>query len=359
MRRSFSRYFLKPWSFLLAASAAVLLVQAQSAEQVSAGRHGKVEQIKVHGKTLEGNLEGDSPDRDVSVYLPSGYEADTNKRYPVIYMLHGYTDSAAKWFGAEQHWINLPKLLDQTFESSSAREAIVVMPDAYTRFKGSMYSNSITTGDWEDFVAQELVSYVDSHYRTMAQPASRGLAGHSMGGYGTMRIAMKHPGIFSSIYLLSPCCMAAASMQPSAEMLAKLQAIHAPEDVAHADFFTSAITASAAAWAPDPKNPPLYLDLPFKNGQMDPVIAAKFAANAPLAMVDQYIPNIRKLHAIAFDAGTKDEQIAGTIKVLDQVLNNYGIAHTYETYDGTHISRIGERIQTKMLPFFSSNLAFQ
>ncbi len=352
-----SMRFLRFLPAVLASS--LFLSQAQTVEQNGPGHHGTVERVKIHSKMLEGNLEADSPDRDISVYLPAGYNANQNRRYPVIYMLHGFTDDDSKWFGLEQHWINLPKILDQTFANGSAREAIVVMPNAYTRFKGSMYSNSITTGDWEDFVAKELVGYVDGHYRTMPQAMSRGLAGHSMGGYGTMRIGMKHPEVFSSLYLLSPCCMAAASLQPTAEIISKLQAIHSLEDAAHADFFTSAVTAGAAAWAPNPKKPPLFLDLPFKNGQVDPNVEAKFAANAPLAMIDQYIRNIKQLHAIAFDAGTKDEEIAETIKTLDQILTSYSIAHTYETYDGNHINRIGERIQTKMLPFFAQNLVFQ
>src|SRR5438270_3198575 len=97
--------------------------------------------------------------------------------------------------------------MDQALSDGSTREMIVVMPDAYTRFKGSMYSSSVTTGDWEDYISQELVAYVDAHYRTIAAAASRGLAGHSMGGYGAIRVGMKHPEVFSSIYLLSPCCM--------------------------------------------------------------------------------------------------------------------------------------------------------
>ena len=336
----------------------MLASAALFAQGNSGTRHGTVQRVKVHGKSLEGNLEGDPPDRDVSIYLPPSY-SDQGRRYPVIYMLHGFTDSDAKWFGVTEHWINLPNVIDKALGDAGTREMIVVMPDAYTRYQGSMYSDSVTTGDWEDFVAKELVSYIDSHYRTIPQVSSRGLAGHSMGGYGTMRIGMKYPDIFSSIYLLSPCCMGPATTPTSQQAMARAEAIHSVEDVQKADFQTKAIFASAAAWAPDPKNPPFFLDLPFRGGETIPFIAAKFSANAPLAMVDQFIPNLRQLRAIAFDAGTKDVSIAATIKTLDEILNGYAIPHTYETYDGTHISRIAERIETKMLPFFSKNLWFE
>ena len=83
------------------------------------------------------------------------------------------------------------------------------MPNAYTLHKGSMYSNSPTTGDWERFVAEDLVAYMDGHYRTLANRMSRGLAGHSMGGYGALRIGMKRPDVFFSLYIMSACCLTA------------------------------------------------------------------------------------------------------------------------------------------------------
>lgn len=171
--------------------------------------HGKVERIKVHGRSLEGNLEGDSPDRDVSIYLPPSYATERNRRYPVIYLLHGYTDRDDLWFGSKPHFINVPTVADKALANGGTREMIIVMPNAYTAFQGSMYSSSPTTGDWETFVARDLVTYIDSHYRTIPDVTSRGLAGHSMGGYGTVRIGMKNPDVFSSLYILSPCCMSA------------------------------------------------------------------------------------------------------------------------------------------------------
>jgi enterochelin esterase-like enzyme len=222
-----------------------------------------------------------------------------------------------------------------------------------------MYSNSVTTGNWEDFVAKELVSYIDNHYRTIAKAEGRGLAGHSMGGYGTMRVGKKHPEIFSSIYMLSPCCLAPDFMNPTdTQRIAKMEAIKTVADFEKADFGTKASFASAAAWSPDPTNPPLFLELPVKNGQLQPRVQAKWIANRPLANLDQYITNLKKLKAIAFDAGTKDEAIAASIKTLNKELDKYNIEHDFEIYDGDHLNRIKERIEQKMLQFFSTNLSF-
>lgn len=327
-----------------------------SQKQVS---KGTVQRIKVHGKGLEGNLEGDSADRYVSVYLPASYKTNPKSRYPVVYFLHGYTDDDAKWYGLKKHWINLPLILDTLFAEGSVREMIVVTPDAYTRYQGSMYSNSITTGNWEDYVAKELVAYIDSRYRTIANASSRGLSGHSMGGYGALRIGQKHPETFSSIYLLSPCClMPGPSSASNPEAISKIEGIQSFTDFEKADFGTKIAFASAAAWSPNPTQAPFYLDLPVKNGQQQSMIQTKWAANMPLVTLDQYINNLKQLKGIAFDAGTRDQNIAASIKVLDAELTKYGIKHFFEIYEGNHTNRIAERIDQKMMQFFSSNLSF-
>jgi enterochelin esterase-like enzyme len=222
-----------------------------------------------------------------------------------------------------------------------------------------MYSSSVTTGNWEEFVAKELVSYVDNHYRTIPDRASRGLAGHSMGGYGTLRIAMKQFGIFSSIYALNPCCLLPNMDFAKGEArMAKAEAVRDVAEIEKADFGTKAALASGAAWSPNPKNPPLFLDLPWRDGEFRPLILAKWAANAPLAMVDQYLPGLKQLRAIAFDAGTKEAGISAGVKALDQILTDNGVEHTSEIYEGDHTNRVAERIETTVLPFFSKNLSF-
>ena len=175
---------------------------------------GTVQRIKVHGKSLEGNLEGDSPDRDVTIYLPPGYDGHRNQRYPVMYLLHGYLLTDEYWTGAglsapglNMPGVDLPAAMDKLLARGEAKPMIVVMPNAYSKYAGSMYSSSVTTGDWESFIAEDLVAYIDSHYRTIPERLSRGLAGHSMGGYGAIRIGMKRPDVFSSLYIMSACCL--------------------------------------------------------------------------------------------------------------------------------------------------------
>lgn len=319
---------------------------------------GTLERITVHGPALEGNLAGDEPDRPVSVYLPPSYDTSPDRRYPVVYVLHGFTDSDLNWFGWQEHFVNVPAAMEQALEEGAAQEMILVMPNAFTAFEGSMYSSSVTTGDWETFVAEELVAYVDEHYRTIPERASRGLTGHSMGGYGTIRIGMKRPDVFSSLYVMSPCCMQ-PNMEPGGSGMEQAEAITSLSAVADAGFMTKAALASAAAWSPNPNDPPLYVDLPTQDGEVQPDVVARWVANAPLAMVPQYVPELRRYNAIALDAGAQDQPIAGSTRELARRLERYDIDHTIEIYDpGTHVSRVGERVEEHVLSFFSDHLAF-
>jgi enterochelin esterase-like enzyme len=233
---------------------------------------------------------------------------------------------------------------------------IFVTPDAHTRYQGSFYSNSATTGNWEDYIVHELVAYMDTHYRTIPERAARGLAGHSMGGYGALRIGMRHPEVFSSIYLLSACCLEF----PDSFIMengAKAETARTPDEEKALKVFPRVIVALSAAWSPNPKNPPLFLDLPVKDGKLVPEVAAKFHANEPLYMLDQYIENLRRLKAVGFDVGDKDTLLPAAQR-LDHVLASYAIAHQFGTYEGDHINHVDDRIETKLVPFFSQNLSF-
>jgi len=346
-------------TFLVFAAAALALplaaqVQTEVPAVVPGAKPVTVQRIKIHGAALEGNLEGDAVDREVLVFLPPSYARDSSRQYPVLYALHGYSIGAEQW----SHEIHVPQTIEGAF-AQGAREMIVVLPDSKTVHNGSMYSSSVTTGDFEQFIAHDVVAYIDSHYRTLPNRESRGLAGHSMGGYGTTRIGMKHADVFGALYIMSPCCLAPREGGPAnPEMEKALEAVKTPEDSAKLQFFARAQLASAAAWSPDPKNPPLYLDLPTKNGEPQPDVLAKWTANAPLAFIDQYIGNLRRYRAIAIDVGDQDRLRVDTEKLHD-ALDKYGIANSFEVYSGTHTSRVADRFQNHVMPFFSKNLCFQ
>jgi enterochelin esterase-like enzyme len=340
-------------SIVLAARLAAQ-VQTEVPPVVGGAKPVTVERVKVHGPSLEGNLEGNAVARDTIVFLPPSYAREKSRRYPVVYALHGYSIGAEQW----AREIHVPQTLEGAF-AQGAGEVIVVLPDSKTVHNGSMYSSSVTTGDFERFVARDVVAYTDAHYRTIPQRASRGLVGHSMGGYGAARIAMKHADVFGSVYVMSPCCLSARQAGPPGSDVEKaLEAVKTPADSASLPFFARAQLASAAAWSPDPKNPPLYLELPMRTGEVQPHVLAKWAANAPLAFLDQYVADLRRYRAIAIDVGDQD-RLRSDAEKLHEALDRYGIANSFEVYPGTHTSHVAVRFQNHVMPFFARSLCFQ
>jgi S-formylglutathione hydrolase FrmB len=252
---------------------------------------------------------------------------------------------------------------------------IVVLPDAHTKYDGSMYSNSPTTGNWEAYVASDLVSYVDSHYRTVATRGSRGLAGHSMGGYGTVRIGMKRPDVFSALYAMSSCCLLNNPGAQGGRGRGARGGAEAPGGIAPPQEpaargpgrggrggrggggFANAGSAQAAAWAPNPDNPPDYFDLPVVDGVVQPLVVARYLANSPLVMVDQYVPALKQYEAIAIDVGDADG-LAASNRDLDAALTRLGVPHTFEVYDGDHGNRVATRFNAEVMRFFGDTLVF-
>jgi len=366
--------------FLVVLGVAAGTVNTLDAARQAPAATGTLERITVHGRALEGNLEGDSPDRPVVVYLPPSYRTSPQRRYPVLYYLHGYTATAEAYVKS----LGLPDSADRAI-AAGAREMIVVLPDAFTKYDGSMYSNSPTVGDWETFIAQDLTGAIDKRYRTIASRDGRGLAGHSMGGYGTVRIGMKQPTAFVALYAMSSCCLmndpaagrggagargqaagretgagrepgAGREAGPGRDAGAGRGAAPGRGAGGRGGGMGNALSAQAAAWASNPLNPPQFFDLPTKDGEIQPLVAAKWIANSPLVMVDQYVPALKSMRAIAIDIGDEDPFVA-TSRQLDEALTRLGVAHTLEIYEGDHGNRVRQRFEQHVLPFFARHLA--
>ena len=171
---------------------------------------GTVERVMVRGKALEGNPDGNSPERAVTVYLPPGYAADEKRRFPTVYLLHGEG-------GSEATFIDQPFALQQSADRlASAQgfsEFIVVTPNAATLVKGSMYASSRSAGDWERFIADDLVASIDGRFRTLTHRMSRGIAGHDAGGEAALRIGMKRPEVFANLYAMNPSAVDAVTAE--------------------------------------------------------------------------------------------------------------------------------------------------
>jgi enterochelin esterase-like enzyme len=335
---------------------------------------GKLIDETAHFKTLEGNLIGESADRQFAVYVPPSYNQG-RKHYPVLYLLHGFSDTYKLWV-EDPRAGNLPSIMDKLIHSGGMREMIVVMVDGGNKLGGSFYTNSVTTGNWEDYVTYELVRYVDAKYRTVARSSSRGIAGHSMGGYGAIKLAMKHPDVFGAVYALSACCLEGDSAWlPESPAWQKVLATRSLEDVLalrtsaaagerkdpqwFMGFVAVALVAQSAAFSADPASPPVFADYPVER-RGDKVVAsekalAAWTANLPIPMLGQYRTNLARLRGIGFEIGKQDwnPPLIAQAHDLDAMLTSIGIPHEFEEFTGSHMDKLGERLETKALPFFS------
>jgi enterochelin esterase-like enzyme len=305
-----------------------------------------VEEIKVHGASLVGNLEGNDVERQVMVVLPPSYKASPNKRYPVVYYLHGFAIDGKNFY----NYMHVPEAVAKS--AAAGNEFIVVVPSTLTKMGGSMYSSSVTTGDFRKFIAQDLVQYMDSHYRTIANRGGRGLVGHSMGGYGTWVIGMSYPQVFDSIWAQSACCVSPRT--ETIESATRMSQVPI-EGVDQSGFGMRAGLASAVAWAPNPNNPPFYVDWPVKDGAIDQSVIARWAQNSPLAMVAGHVDALKSFDAIGADVGDKDGLVRDDTLIHEE-LEKHGIEHEWAIYEGTHTDKIGQRFADVVLPFLAEHL---
>lgn len=354
----------------------VLLTNSGAAQQVAVPLAGTLVETTVASTALKGNLLGDPGESGVAIYLPPSYAMSPERRYPTLYLLHGYV-TGVEVFGARAgtrgfQGMQLATTMDDLIGRGAAREMIVVAPNGRNAYFGSFYTNSSVTGGWEDFIVQELVSWIDAKYRTVPHAESRGIAGHSMGGYGAIMLAMKHPDVFGALYALSPCCVGLEA-DIGRDNQAWLRAMQLqsrdqlqPRPRSLDEFYPTVMIALSAAFSPNPDKPPLYVDLPFQenNGRLVVSDAAysKWRSKMPLYLVEQYRGNLEKLRGIYLDYGALEEfsHIRVTTRAFADELASRGIPHTFEVYaGGDHENKIRERIETRVLRFFSEVLSFR
>lgn len=334
-------------------------VVGQAGAQVPAGR---LVQATVHGKALENNVTGESPDRHVSIYLPPDYDANPTRRYPVVYLLHGIGDTDTTWTKGPGEWNSIQSVMDNGIASGDFGDMIVVMPDERTKWFGSFYTNSSATGRWADFTVKELVAYVDSHYRTLRTAGGRGIAGHSMGGYGALKLGMTHPDVYSAVYGMSPALIGwSGELTPEDPAFEEDAEAKSYSDLLKGGTYPVGIVTVAQAFSPDRSKPPFYCDLPFKavGGKMLPAEPAfdEWSKNFLVNMVEANRGNLLRLRGIQFDAGDSDEFKFIPIESWDlsRKLTANGVSHVFEEFNGDHRNRLwgaDGRVRTTVMPFF-------
>lgn len=328
----------------------------------------------IEAPSLAHNLLGDLASRQISIYLPPSY-ATSGREYPVVYYLPGYGDTGMG--------VQLPYTLDSLIANGSINEMILVVADGINTLGGSFYVNSPVTGNWEDFIVQDLVSYIDANYRTISNAASRGISGHSMGGFGALNLAMKHPDVFGVVYSLSPGLFDPQGLRQSllfssASMIDTFLSIQEKEaalpveaGVVDMKSYNSSVNtkfmlAYGTAFAPDPTGKPPYIDYPYEREgdalTFDQTAWDKWqnGFGGISEKIQLFKDNFMSLNGIVIDYGTNDENlwIPQGCEYFASQLTAANIPNQLVSFPGGHIDSLPERIREFMLPYFSANLIF-
>jgi hypothetical protein len=284
---------------------------------------GRLEEHTFESTVLRGNLPGDPVERPLWVYLPPAYQAESARRFPSIYLIQGMTGQIDMWRNRSAFRPTVPELVDELFAGpDAAPPAIVVFVDCWTSFGGSQFIDSPATGRYGTYLADEVVAWVDAHYRTLAEPAHRGITGKSSGGYGAMINGLLRPDRFGALATHAGDSLFEVCYQP--EFAAVARALREGYDGSYerwwADFrsrpaFSKPADADlidayamAACYSADPDG---IVQLPFDpaTGELRPDIWARWLAWDPVrvARTERGIAALRTLRAIYIDAGTRDE----------------------------------------------------
>lgn len=317
---------------------------------------GKIITETITSKVLRNNALNDPAERRIPVYLPPGYE-NGDSRYPTVYLLTGFTGRGAFMLNDSAFDEPIQERLDRLISSGQIQPMIVVMPDCFTRYGGSQYLNSSATGRYQDHLIDEIVPYIDRHYRTRAEPGFRAIGGKSSGGYGALVQAMRYPDVFSATachsgdmyfeYCYKPDFVkflnAAArhsidSYEALCEFLSNFSPKMHPKPASFFDIIH--ISAMAACYSPNPESP-CGFDLPFEfhTGLLLPGIWQRWLVHDPITMLDdnQYVEALRQMKLIYLDCGNQDEYaLHYGARIFSDRLTELNIPHHHEEFDGGH-----------------------
>lgn len=288
----------------------------------------------IDSELLKDNLLNLSPRKTLVIYLPPSYY-ESDKAYPVVYYLHGHGEAPGMYIGQNRRELN------DAFKAG-AKEFIFVEIDGGT----SYYVNSPVTGKWEDYFLDEVIPKIDKEYRTIPEASSRGISGFSMGGFGSINLAMRHPDVFCAVYSMSPGLLKQDGL---------------PEAMETWRGDSGFLRDYARAFAPD-TNAELLGDVPKLDGSdEDNIIVEKWMTGFGdlQEKLDAYTALGIPLKAIAFSYGTDDGYtwIPKGTQYFSELLKENGIENSLYTFEGGHTQPPGSMTEL-IVPFFNESLDY-
>jgi predicted alpha/beta superfamily hydrolase len=323
--------------------------------------HGDVRVDFVESDALRGNALGDPAQRPVAIYLPPQYDELGSRRFPVLYVLHGYTGNAAALLGSRPWETNAFEWIDRLIAQERMAPAILAVVDGFTRLGGSQYVDSVHNGNYATYTVRDVVGHVDSHYRTIAAEGGRAVLGKSSGGFGSMHLVMEHPGVFAAFashsgdsyfrYAHPPAFVHVARTleQHDGDIAAFVAGFEGRHKRSQAEYLTMEMLGYAAAYSP--RSSRAYdLDLPFeaRTGALDDAVFARWLAFDPAERVASRVRELERLRLRYLDCGRRDEYALDVgARVTAQRMRDHGLEVRHEEFDDDH-RNVGYRYEISL-----------
>lgn len=312
---------------------------------------GRFEEVTFASELLKGNRLGDPAQRPLWIYLPPGYDQEPTKRYPSVYMIQGFTGQLDMWRNRAPLRKNFPELTDELFARQEAPPCIVVWVDCWTSLGGSQFVDSPATGRYHSYLCNEIVPWVDTHYRTLARREHRGIAGKSSGGYGAMITPMLRPDLWGGFATHAGDALFEMCYLPAFRQSVRLLRDHyegsyekfwqnfrsRPAYSGNGDDVLTNDWAMAACYSAD-EDGTVHLPYDTTTGELIPAVWERWLAWDPVRMVPKHADALRGMQAIYVDAGRRDQFYLDLgAEAFRQALERIHVTdYFFELFDATH-----------------------
>jgi enterochelin esterase family protein len=325
------------------------------------GLDGDVRTDFVHSDALANNPLGDPATRPVAVYVPSGYDPEASRRYPVLYVLHGYTGDVPALISSRPWETNVLQWCDRLIREGRMPAALLVIVDGFTRLGGSQYVDSVHNGDYATYTVRDVVGHVDRNYRTVADEGGRAVLGKSSGGFGAMHLVLERPGIFAAFashsgdsyfrYAHIPAFATVHRMLEAHDFNIRtfVENFERKHKRGSAEYTTMEMLAYAAAYSP--RAPGAFdLDLPFERdtGELREDVFARWLAFDPAELVPLRRAELARLRLRYLDCGRRDEyNLDIGARVVAARIRELGLPVRHEEFDDDH-RNVGYRYEVSL-----------
>lgn len=325
------------------------------------GLAGDVRVDFVESEALASNPLGDPATRPVAVYLPAGYDAQGSRRYPALYVLHGYTGDVMALLSSRPWETNVFQWADRLMRDERMLPAVVVLVDGFTRLGGSQYVDSVHNGRYATYVVRDVIGHVDRTYRTIPSEGGRAVVGKSSGGFGAMHLVLEHPGSFAAFashsgdsYFRYAHLPAFATVHRTLEaygfdLAAFVEAFERKHKRAMTEYTTMEMLAYTAAYSPVSATA-FDLDLPFEraSGALRDDVFARWLAFDPAERIATHRAPLARLRLRYLDCGRRDEyNLDIGARVVAERIRELGLSVRHEEFDDDH-RNVGYRYEISL-----------